>query len=249
MSMNIFIGNVGSGKSIIARKLALKDYVVVNMDMIQEMIGGYRYGLYDAKKKEIYQKTEETIIETALKINYSVVIDRTNMDRKRRQRFIEIGKKYTKDIIAYDWGIGEERELERRISEPRGIPSSVWREVYKSMKKNYEPPELNEGFDRIIIPPKKFKFHAFDFDGIIVKNNFPEIGEIINNNVDELNKLWQDLSNIIIIWSCRSGDYEREMRKFLIKNKIPFDFINENPIFDTGSRKIFAHKYYDDRNN
>lgn len=247
--MNIFIGNVGSGKSIIARKLALKDYVVVNMDKIQEMIGGYRYGLYDVGKKEIYQKAEEIIIETALKINYSVIIDRTNMDKKRRKRFIDIGKKYANEIIAYNWGIGENDCLERRIDNSRGIPRRIWKEVYESMRKSYEEPELEEGFDKIIEMPKKFKFYAFDFDGTLVENKFPEIGEIIKGRVDELNKIYEDLSNIIIIWSCRSGDYEREMRKFIIENKIPFDFINKNPIFNTGSRKIFAHKYYDDRNS
>lgn len=45
-----------------------------------------------------------------------------------------------------------------------------------------------------------------------------------------------------------SGDKLNRMRKFLIDEKIPFDFINENPLVDFGSRKIFAHEYYDDRN-
>jgi len=33
-----------------------------------------------------------------------------------------------------------------------------------------------------------------------------------------------------------------------LKNKIPFDFINRNPMFNMGSPKIFAHEYLDDRN-
>ncbi len=57
-----------------------------------------------------------------------------------------------------------------------------------------------------------------------------------------------EASKVVIIRTCRSGDYENQARKFLIDSKIPFDFINENPLFDTGSRKIFAHVYYDDRN-
>ncbi len=246
--MTICIGNIGSGKSLLASKLAKMGHVVVNMDSISRMFGGGEYGLYDSKKKEVYHDTETCAIESALENGFSVVVDRTNMDRKRRRRFLEIGKKYGAKIIAYDWGAGDTPGVNRRIKTPNGIPSETWTAVYKFMKESYEPPSLEEGFSEIIEAPKRFKFHAFDFDGTLVKNKFPEIGDIISGQVDILNKLWEDLSNIIIIWSCRSGNYENKMRAFLLKHKIPFDFINENPVFDVGGRKVFAHKYYDDRN-
>lgn len=248
MSLNILTGNVGCGKSLIASKLAKNGAVVVNMDNIQQMIGGGEYGRYDITKKDVYLKTEITAVESALKSGLSVVVDRTNMNIKRRSTFIDIGKKYAKEIISINFGSGEENELLRRYKNNRGIPESTWKNVYDFMKKSYEPPSLEEGFDILIEAPKVFKFHAFDFDGTIVSNKFPDIGEILNGTVEKLNNLWEDLSNIIIIWSCRNGDYESQMRDFLIKNKIPYDFINENPIFDVGGRKIFAHSYYDDRN-
>ena len=116
------------------------------------------------------------------------------------------------------------------------------------MKKSYEEPSVEEGFNLIIDAPKKFKFYAFDFDGTIVQNKFPDIGEIIDGTVDKMNKLWKDLANIIIVWTCRYSDVENEARAFLLKNKIPFDFINENPIVNYGSPKVFAHEYFDDRN-
>lgn len=246
--LSVCIGNIGCGKSLLASKFAKMGHVVVNMDLISKMVGGGEYGLYDSKKKEVYHNAEETIIETALKNGFSMVVDRTNMDRKRRERFIDIGKKYAAEIVAYDWGPGDDDALLRRMEKPNGIPIETWKNVYKFMVKSYESPSLEEGFDQIIEGPNKFKFHAFDFDGTIVENKFPNIGEIISGQVERLNKLWEDLSNIIIIWTCRSGDYENQIRAFLLKNKIPFDFINKNPIFDTGSRKIFAHTYHDDRN-
>ena len=246
--LSICIGNIGCGKSLLASKLAKMDYVVVNMDTISMMIGGGEYGLYDSKKKEIYHAAENAAIETALKSGFSVVVDRTNMDRKRRKNFIETGKRHAAEIVAYDWGPGDSSEVDKRIESPNGIPAETWRNVYEFMKQSYEPPSLEEGFSQIIEVPQRFRFHAFDFDGTIVENKFPEIGEIIFGRVERMNQLWEDLSNIIIIWSCRNGDYENQMRAFLLKNKIPFDFINENPIFDTGSRKIFAHEYHDDRN-
>ena len=172
------------------------------------------------------------------------------MDHKKRTRFIEIGKKYAAKTIAYNWGAGDILGLDRRLDNPHGIPADQWEDVYEFMKKSYEPPSLKEGFSEIIEAPQKFRFHAFDFDGTIIEDGFPEIenAKIIPGQVERMNDLWQDISNIIIVWSCRTGDYENQMRSFLLKNKIPFDFINKNPCFETGSRKIFAHHYYDDRN-
>lgn len=239
---------IGSGKSLIASKLAKMNNVIVNMDTIARMIGGGEYGLYDKEKKEIYHATEEVIITKALKQGFSVVIDRTNMDKKRRQRFINIGKQYAKEIIAYDWGSGSEEQLQRRLKYPQGVPVDTWRNVFEFMKKSYEIPTEDEGFSKIIKTPQKFKFYAFDFDGVIVENKFPEIGEIIDGTVNKINALYEDLANIIIVWTCRSGDFEHRIRDFMLKHKILFDFINENPIVDFGSRKIFAHEYYDDRN-
>lgn len=246
--MSMTIGNIGSGKSILASKLANMGAAVFNMDAFQEMIAGGQYGAYDIAKKDIYQAAENTTIEECLKRDIPVVIDRTNMDRKRRARFIEIGKKYGAKIVAYHFGPGDETNLLNREKSCRGVPMAIWKEVFESMKKSYEEPSTDEGFTEIIEAPKKYRFYAFDFDGTIVENSFPKIGEIINGTVDKINELYKSLSNIIIIWTSRSGEYERLTRSWLIKNRIPFDFINENPIFDTGSRKLFAHEYYDDRN-
>lgn len=247
--LSVCIGNIGTGKSLLAARLAKMGHVVVNMDTISTMFGGGEYGLYDSKKKEVYHATETAAIETALKNGFSVVVDRTNMDRKRRERFIDIGKQHAAEIVAYDWGPDwEGKGYERRTKKPNGVPLQQWEQVWKFMCRIYEPPSFEEGFSSIIEVPKDFRFHAFDFDGTIVENKFPEIGEIISGQAERLNELWENLANIIIIWSCRSGDYENQMRAFLLKHKIPFDFINENPVFNTGSPKVFAHTYYDDRN-
>lgn len=246
-TLNVFVGNIGSGKSLLASKFAKMGDVVCNMDLIVRMIGGGEYGLYDNAKKDIYHAAEDAVIIKSLEQGLSVVVDRTNMDLKRRQRFIEIGKKHAREIVAYDWGCGENEDIERRLCKPNGIPRKTWENVYNYMRQSYEPPTLEEGFSRIIEAPKRFKFYAFDFDGTIVEHKFPDIGEIIGDTVERLNKLWEDLSNIIIIWTCSGGDFEHQMRAFLLKNKIPFDFINENPLCDLGSPKIFAHEYHDDR--
>lgn len=248
MELIIFVGNIGVGKSLMASKLAKKGYVVVNNDAITTMIHGGEYGMYDVEKKEIYRQAELSTIEAALKRGFSVVVDRTNMKKSDRARYIEVGKKYSAEIICWTWNLSAVGSLERRLKNPRGIPAKQWGDVNLNMFNVFEKPTIDEGFDEIRTIPDRFIFHAFDFDGTIVENSFPEIGEIKGNTIAIMNNVWADISNIIIIWTCRSGDKLNEMRAFLIKEKIPFDFINENPLINYGSPKIFANYYYDDRN-
>ena len=248
LEMIIFTGNIGCGKSLIASKLAKKGYVVINSDSITAMVQGGEYGLYDPDKKPVYHGMERVGIVNALTNGLSVVIDRTNMKVSDRAKYIEIGKKYFAYIHSYDWGSGTAGELLRRLENPNGIPATQWRKVHRFMFESYESPSLDEGFDSKNSGPKDFMFYAFDFDGTIVKNIFPKIGDRIETTISKMNHRWNDLRNIIIIWTCRSGDYLNEARAFLLKEKIPFDFINENPIVNFGSPKIFAHEYFDDRN-
>lgn len=242
------VGNIGTGKSTLVRKLVQSGHAIVNMDAVQASISGGIYGAYDSAKKDVYRETEETMIVSALRAGVSVCIDRTNMDRKRRQRFINLSKEHTDTVKCIDFGPGEEKHLNRRLADARGVPRATWQSVFNSMRQAYEKPDISEGFTEIIKPPERYEFHAFDFDGCIVENKFPEIGDIINGAVEKINDLYQDLKNIIIVWSCRSGDFEATMVEFLRRNKIPFDFVNENPIANFTGRKIFAHQYYDDRN-
>lgn len=243
------VGNIGTGKSTISRKLMnLYGSTIVNMDSLQASLSCGEYGRYDNDKKSIYGAVEEVAIEQSLASGISVCIDRTNMDTKRRQRYISIAKNYTDEIRCYDFGAGAPKSLRRRVNDSRTVDLMTWQSVHDFMEKSYQQPALSEGFLEIIKPPENFQFHAFDFDGTIVKNAFPLIGDCINGTTQILNDLYQNLSNIVIIWSCRDGDYENDMRRFLLENRIPFDFINENPIFPVSAKKIFAHKYYDDRN-
>lgn len=92
---------------------------------------------------------------------------------------------------------------------------------------------------------------AVDFDGTIVTEGFPKIGEIKQKTVDFL-KLAKEKGHNIIIWTARSGQYEVDAKNFLIENNIPFDYINENPedpFHQRGEqgRKLFANFYIDDR--
>ena len=147
-----------------------------------------------------------------------------------------------------DWGPDEDGWcVQRRLRKPRGRSYKTWESVHDTMVSGYEKPNKSEGFDEILEGPKKYRVYAVDFDGTMVKHDFPEIGEQNNEMIAKMREWWEDKSNLIIIWTCRSGDYECLMREWLLKNNIPFDFINENPVVNMGGPKIFAHEYWDDR--
>ena len=246
--LKLLVGNIGTGKSTFARRLA-RDFgdVVVNTDNIIKMISGGDY-YYCPEKSAVYGKATNAIIESALQNYQSVVVDRTNIDVKTRKRYIVIAKKFNVPVIAYDFGKGEPFSLNRRLKSPKGETEQTWKEVYNVFLQKHEELSSKEGITQIIKMPKKHIFYSFDFDGVIVKNEFPRIVTINAKIVNKMRTMRNDFGKIIIINTCRSGDYENKMYRFLLENSIPFDFINENPFFETGSRKIFAHQYYDDRN-
>lgn len=145
----VLTGNVGCGKSTLAREWATenKDVIVVNDDAITMMIGGGDYNNYDRSKKYLYKEIELYCVDIGLGTNRSVVVDMPNMKRSSRKKFISIGKKYDINIISYDWGPGKMEDLLRRQEESRGY--TYWNEVFFKKEREYEKPSMDEGFNQI----------------------------------------------------------------------------------------------------
>jgi hypothetical protein len=92
------------------------------------------------------------------------------------------------------------------------------------------------------------KILAIDFDGTIVKNIFPDIGELIEDAKLYINKLY-DEGYDIIIWTCRDGQLLKDAITFLVDNNIKFHKVNENSdkLDFTTSNKIYFDITIDDR--
>lgn len=93
---------------------------------------------------------------------------------------------------------------------------------------------------------------AVDFDGLLVENKFPEIGEIRQPIFDEVLHLqlqgWK-----IILWTCRTDKMLEDACDFCKKHGLFPDAVNENikevqEYFGGDTRKVFANIYLDDRN-
>lgn len=108
---------------------------------------------------------------------------------------------------------------------------------------------------------KKY-YIAVDFDGTLVENKFPNIGQAKVKVVRKLKKRIYKLARagwepVLILWTCRCdhGDDENYLSDAIqwCRDNLPFEFLyfNENPDVDFGrpdlEKKIFAHEYWDDR--
>jgi hypothetical protein len=98
----------------------------------------------------------------------------------------------------------------------------------------------------------KFSTYAIDFDDTITRGTkFPEIGEL-NPHADRVIRRIKENGGEICIWTCRTGEHEEKVKKFLADHDIPYDSFNEilpseRQYWGEGGRKVFAHCYIDDK--
>ena len=94
---------------------------------------------------------------------------------------------------------------------------------------------------------------AVDFDGKLVENAFPGIGEpdhVIAGAV----RAYQEMGWKIILWTCRTDEMLQDAVDFCKEQLgIEFDAVNDNlpevqQYFGGNTRKVFANLYWDDRN-
>lgn len=94
------------------------------------------------------------------------------------------------------------------------------------------------------------KIIAIDFDGTLVKNKFPEIGEI-NPNVWYAALRAKSEGIKLILWTSRTGQVLDDAVEFCTNHGLKFDAINDNipevKALGWNARKVFATLYIDDR--
>ena len=87
---------------------------------------------------------------------------------------------------------------------------------------------------------------AVDFDGTIVCNRYPKIGEPVPMAIETI-KEWISFGVQVILWTMRHGDGLREAVEYCKNAGIEFYGINKNPSQDwSDSPKAYAHIYVDD---
>lgn len=94
---------------------------------------------------------------------------------------------------------------------------------------------------------KKNVFLGIDFDGTLVKHQYPDIGEAVPNALECL-KEYQKRGWKLVLNTMRSGQTLDEAVQYLKNNGVELYGINNNPDQKTwtDSPKVYAHYYIDD---
>jgi len=95
------------------------------------------------------------------------------------------------------------------------------------------------------------KIIAVDFDGCLVTDQFPGIGEGIAETISRL-KQEKENGTRLILWTCRCNERLTAAVEWCNSNGLHFDAVNENlpdiiEAFGGDTRKIYATEYWDDR--
>ena len=88
---------------------------------------------------------------------------------------------------------------------------------------------------------------AIDFDGTVVKHEFPRVGPPVPGAIDGMRELVEG-GHEIILYTMRSGDWLQDAVDYIRLRGIPLKGVNHNPDQSqwTDSPKAFAHRYIDD---
>lgn len=95
------------------------------------------------------------------------------------------------------------------------------------------------------------KIIAIDFDGTLFKDNYPNVGEPIWENINRA-KEEQAKGACLILWTCRYGEELEKAVKACAEVGLEFEAVNENApqiiqAWGKDQRKVFANEYWDDR--
>jgi hypothetical protein len=98
---------------------------------------------------------------------------------------------------------------------------------------------------------------AVDFDGVLVQNAFPKIGEPDYEMVDLVRLLIQKSGVEVILWTSRVDQPLEDAVSWCKWLGLRFDAINDNApsnkrkygkLYPNGTRKVYADYYLDDHN-
>jgi len=153
MRLELLVGNIASGKSTYCRQAAEMGKIIVNDDSIVNSLHAGNYKLYDKDLKPLYKSVENTVVHNALSMGRTVVIDRPNVRRRARQRYIGLAKSLDAEvaIIMFKQDALEIHASRRADGDSRGYNYDYWLDVAAHFQSIYEAPdEATEYFDEVV---------------------------------------------------------------------------------------------------
>lgn len=150
--IKLLVGNIASGKTTFCKEAALEGDVIVGDDPITMMLHGGNYRLWNKELVPLYKSVEHHIVHAGVLAGRNVVIDKTNMTRETRAKYIALARSMEVDIIAYEFPqVTPHEHAERRFNaDNRDTTHETWLTVAEKFALMYEKPQLEEGFSDII---------------------------------------------------------------------------------------------------
>lgn len=150
--IEILVGTIASGKSTYCRARAKDGAIIINDDAIVTALHGGQYDLYDKTIKPLYKAVELSILMSAICLGRDVVIDRPNLTKLSRAKYIAPAKAMEcyVEIILFEFKDARVHALRRAADDTRGYNFGYWERVAQVHIDQYEPPEVDEGYDSII---------------------------------------------------------------------------------------------------
>ena len=84
-----------------------------------------------------------------------------------------------------------------------------------------------------------------DFDSTICYHEYPYLGEVIPGAIETMKKLL-DAGHTLILITQREPHLMDEASELIRNHGVEIKYVNCNPEFENGSRKIYANLYIDD---
>lgn len=174
----MMVGLAGSGKSTIAKSIAIKNASGVELPPIVHSSDALRFELYGDEKNQERNGEVFSILKTRIKDDLknkrSVVFDATNLSKKQRVAFLTELKKVQCHKTCVCVMTPYETCLKLNSNRERQVPEHAIKRMYM----NWTPPHQHEGFDDVIL----------HFNTIGQGENF-EIDKLFEriNNIDQEN--------------------------------------------------------------
>ncbi|PZU97805.1 MAG: 6-phosphofructokinase [Pseudanabaena sp.] len=169
-SVIILIGVPASGKSSLAEQmlrtsasqhsssLTFGQTQLISPDRIRKQL--YGSVATQGNWSEIWAQVQQEFVDAA-RSQQSVIYDATNYKREYRREIIALAKSHEFKPITGIWlNVPLWICLSRNENRDRVVPEEVVVEMYRTL--SYNPPSLNEGFDRILFRDEKLENEWID---------------------------------------------------------------------------------------
>ena len=141
------VGVPASGKSTFAQQISEENnhIHIFSSDRLRGFFGKDEED--QSVTKQVFDYIEDSVESYFCETNFSPLIDATNINKKLRSRFIDIAKKYNKEVIVYYFPISLARALKRNQQRERKVPEFVIKKMIDSL----DEPCYSEGINQILI--------------------------------------------------------------------------------------------------